>query len=100
MLEIESNATLALEEGIVLHSLPEQDWFYAFSVVSGDQFRLNKTSFWVLENISTGLEWRKLRDRYLKTFEVPLQQGEKDLGELVDELHIQKIIRREGNEKD
>ena len=96
MLELESNATLALEGGIVLHSLPEQDWFYAFSVASGDQFRLNKTSFWVLENISTGIEWSELRDNYLKTFEVPLEQGEKDLEELVEELYAQKIIRREG----
>jgi len=100
VLELESSATLALEEGIVLHSLPEQDWYYAFSVVSGDQFRLNKTSFWVLENISAGIEWSILRDNYLKTFEVPLSQGETDLKALVNDLYSQKIIRREGNEKD
>lgn len=99
MLDLESNTTLALEEGIVLHSLPEQDWYYAFSVISGDQFRLNQTSFWVLENISTGIEWKKLISSFLKTFEVPLQQGENDLRALVDQLHAQKIIRRVDDEK-
>lgn len=100
MLELESSATLALEEGIVLHSLPEQDYYYAFSVITGDQFRLNETSFWVLENISTGTEWKILRDNFLNTFEIPLEQAENDLKTLLNELFRQKIIRRDGNEKD
>ena len=100
MLVLDSNTVLALEEGIVLHSMPEQDWYYAFSVVSGDQFRLNKTSFWVLENISTGIEWSKLKETFLNTFEVPVEQGENDLRVLVDESFTKKIIRREGNGKD
>jgi len=100
MLDLEPNVTLSLEEGIVLHSLPEQDWYYAFSVVTGDQFRLNKTSFWVLEEISIGIEWSVLKHNFLKTFEISLEQAENDLKTLLDELSSQKIIRRDGNEKD
>lgn len=99
MLALKSGVVLALEPGIVLHSLPDQDWFYAFSVISGDQFRLNRTSFRVLENISTGIEWTRLRSDFLKTFKVSSEQGEADLRNLMTGLYKQKIIRREGNEK-
>ena len=97
---VRSGIVLALEPGIVLHSLPNQDRFYAFSVISGNQFRLNRTSFWVLEKISTGIEWSKLRDYFLETFEVPSEQGESELKSLVDELCSQTIVRRNGDEKD
>ena len=99
MLALKSGIVLALEPGIVLHSLPDQDWFYAFSVITGDQFRLNRTSFWALENISTGAEWTRLRDEFSKTFDVLSEQGEADLRKLVNELYKQKIIRREENAK-
>ena len=99
MLALKSGVVLVLESGIVLHSLPDQDWFYAFSVISGDQFRLNRTSFWVLETISNGIEWARLRDDFLATFDVPPRQGEADLRKLVNELYSQKVIRRRGNEE-
>ena len=99
MLALRPGVVLSLEPGIVLHSLPEHDWFYALSVVSGDQFQLNRTSFWVLEEISSGIEWNRLRDDFLTTFEVSAKQGEADLRKLVNELHRQKIIGRRGNEE-
>jgi len=99
MLALKSSVVLSLEPGIVLHSLPDQDRFYAFSVITGDQFRLNRTSFWVLEHISLGIEWTRLRDDFLKAFEVSSEQGEADLRKLVNKLYKQKIIRREENEK-
>ncbi|MCL0091275.1 PqqD family protein, partial [Dehalococcoidales bacterium] len=83
--------------GIVLHSLPDQDWFFAFNVETGEQFRLNHTSFWVLETISDSIEWIRLRDSFLETFDVSAHQGEADLRKLVNELYKQKIIRRRGH---
>ena len=97
MLALESNTVLALEQGIVLRSLPDQDSFYAFSVVTGDQFRLNQTSFWVLEAISNGIEWVHLKEGFLEAFEVSAEQGEADLRKLLDELYEQQIIRRQSN---
>ena len=102
MLALKPGEALTLEPGIVLHSLPDQDRYYAFSVITGDQFRLNQTSFWVLEAISNGIEWIRLRDSFLAAFEVSAKQGEADLLKLVNEMYEQKIIGRQGHgeEKD
>lgn len=97
MLVLKPGETLALEPGIVLHSMPNQEWYYAFSVITGDQFRLNRTSFWVLETISDGIEWGRLRDSFLAAFEVSARQGESDLRKLLNELYKQKIIGRQGH---
>lgn len=94
MLALESNTVLALEPGIVLHSLPAQDHFFAFSVITGDEFHLNQTSYWVLEAIGEGTEWCQLKDSFLETFEITLQQGEEDLRRIVEEFYSEKIIGR------
>lgn len=97
--KLKSEDTLALEEGIVLHSLPDQSFYYAFSVINGDQFRLNRTSFWVLEEISEGIAWLKLKENFLATFEISAKQGEADLRKLLNDLYNQKIIGRSNDEK-
>ncbi len=100
MLALTSDEILALEPGIVLHSLSDQNWYYAFSVITGDQFRLNQTSFWVLEEISKGIEWVHLKEGFLAAFEVSAEQGEVDLRKLLYELYNQKIIGRQGHGKE
>jgi hypothetical protein len=97
MLALKPGTLLVVEKGIVLHSLPDQNWFYAFSVITGDQYRLNRTSFWVLEEISQGVEWAYLKGSFLTTFEVSPEQGESDLLQLLNELYEDKLIRRQEN---
>ncbi len=100
MLALKSGVVLMIERGIVLHSLPDHDWFFAFNVVTGDQFRLNRTSFWVLETIGDGTEWLGLRNSFLTTFDISPQQGEADLRTLLNQLYRQKIIRRQNDAKE
>lgn len=97
MLALESGTVLSLAPGIVLHSLPDQDHFFAFSVITGDEFYLNHTSFWVLEAISKGIKWVELKNSFLETFEVAPKQGERDLRELVNDLLEEKLIGRRSN---
>jgi hypothetical protein len=99
MLVLEPGDTIALESGIVLHSIPGRDFYYAFSVVTGEQFHLNRTSFWVLEKINNGIEWINLNSTFLETFEVSAKDGEEDLRQLVSSLEEQNIIRRNRDEK-
>ena len=89
MLEIKPGTVIALSPGIVLHSLPDQEWYHAFSVENGDQYNLNRTSFWVLEKISNGIEWEQLIVNFIDYFEVSLEEGQADLSELIKELYKQ-----------
>ncbi len=99
MLEIKPDTVIALSPGIVLHSLLDQEWYHAFSVENGDQYNLNRTSFWVLEKIGDGIEWERLVNDFIDHFEVSLEEGQADLSELVKELHNQNILRRQENGK-
>lgn len=100
MLALTPSTIIALEPNILLHSLPEQDSFYAFNVQIGDHFRLNRTSYWVLEAIDEGIEWATLLDRFLATFEVSAIQGEEDLRDLINGLHEERIIGRQEHEEE
>ena len=93
MLEIKPSLMITLSPDTVLHSLPDQGWFFAFNVSTGDQFKLNQTSFWVLEAINNGIEWSRLRNDYIATFEVSEEQGEADLCTLLKELYEQAVIK-------
>lgn len=99
MLALESDTILALEQGIVLHSLPEQDHFFAFSVITGDEFKLNQTSFWVLEAIGDGIKWSELKSSFLRTFDVVPVHGESDLRKILEQFYSEKIIWRRDNGK-
>lgn len=102
MLALELDTVLVLEPGIVLRALPDQDHYYAFSVITGDEFQLNQTSYWVLEAISEGVSWGQLKGSFLGTFDVAPEQGEADLREIVEKLITERIIGRDndGDQKD
>jgi hypothetical protein len=80
---------------MVLHSLPDQGHFFAFSLTTGDEFHLNQTSFWVLEAIGEGIKWGQLKKSFLDSFDVAPQQGESDLLVILGEFKKGRIIRRQ-----
>lgn len=95
MLELRGDTMLTLPPQVVLHSIPDQDWYYVFNVTSGDQFKLNLTSYWVLEHINGGMKYNILERDFLDMFEVPEDQGGKDLEQLVRRFIRRKIVRRQ-----
>ena len=97
MLALEADTVLTLEPGVVLHSLPDQAHFFAFSVITGDEYHLNQTSFWVLETIGEGIKWNQLRESFFETFDVTPQQGEADLQGIVEQFYSEKILGRRTN---
>jgi hypothetical protein len=100
MLEIKPDTPIALTPSIVLHSLPSRNFYYAFDVESGEQYKLNMTSFWVLEKISARIEWSELKESFLNTFEVSPEQAQMDLIALINDLSNQHLVRSEENGKD
>ena len=86
MLALDNEDRLVLREGVMLHSIPRENWYYAFSVVTGDQFRLNGPSFWILETIGRGVTWRSLQESFLEEYDVDAVVGWEDLANTVAEL--------------
>lgn len=94
MLALGPGAVLALSPGIVLQALPDQDWFFAFNVETGDHYSLNKTSFWILEALGEGMEWVDLKERFLEAFAVSPEEGEADLQVIMNQFLEEKLIRK------
>ncbi len=94
MLELSAETKLTLSPTILLRSIPKRDSYFAFDFASGDQFNLNRTSYWILETIGTGILWQELADRFLDTYEVAREDGLRDLIEIVDQSLGGGIIRR------
>src|SRR3990172_5653175 len=102
MLALDPKTILALSPDILLRSIPDQGWYFAFDVASGDEFRLNGTSFWILEAISTGVAWTDLLAEFLAGFDVDPEQGEADLRAATSRLCEEGVVRRlsDGNQDD
>lgn len=60
MLALNAEIRFQLEEDILLQALPELDHYYAFNVKSGDNFKLNHTAHWALENIGGRVKYGDL----------------------------------------
>ena len=100
MLEIRPQETLFLQKGVVLHSIPREDWYYAFNVDTGDQFQLNGSSFWILETLGSGVRWERLTDAFLKEYEVESTTGREDLARAVSEFIEQGLVGRHADADD
>lgn len=100
MLALDESTTLELSTTTLLRSLSGQKQFFAFDVVSGEQFRLNRSAYWILEAIGSGIEWTKLRTQFLDTFDVAPEDGEADLRITVNQFLEEKLIRRVCNGKE
>lgn len=94
MLALDAETRIALSPTILLRSLPEQGHFLAFDIAGGDHFRLNRTSFWILEAIGTGIRWADLLAQFLRTFGISYEEGEADLTVVVGQFLHEKVVRR------
>ena len=100
MLEIRDVDALFLLDGVMLHSVPREDWYYAFNVKTGDQFRLNGPSFWILETIGGGVTWQTLQEAFLGEYDVAADTGREDLANTVAEFMEQGLVGRRADAED
>jgi len=99
MLALKADDKIGLVPNIALHSNAQNNFFMAFNVITGEQFRLNTTSFWVMESITEGIEWAKLKESFFRRFEVGRAQGDKDLNSLASQLLELGLVEITGGER-
>lgn len=94
MLVLGPTTKLALSPFILLHSLPDHGLYFAFDAASGDHFRLNRTSFWLLETVGPGITWADLCSRFLEAFDVEPEVAVQDLLAAIGQCDEYGMIRR------
>jgi|GEM_PF-653206 hypothetical protein len=103
MLAIKPDVRLAQAEGIMVQAIPEIDHYYAFSIMGGDQFKLNYTAYWVLGAIGNGVNFQTLLDEFAQNFDLEEEKAKEDLAEVIQfalENNIIKEIDHEDYEED
>lgn len=93
MLAIKEEKRLTLGDGIVLQAIPDLDHYYAFNTVSGDQFQLNHTAYWILQAIQDGVDFQNLLTRFTLAFDLNESEGTRDLMEVINFALDNKIIK-------
>jgi hypothetical protein len=99
MLALKDDDIISLVPNIALYGDAKRNFFFAFNVITGEQFRLNSTSFWVIESITEGIKWAKLKESFFQKFDVEWEQGDKDLNSLARHLQRMGLVEIERGEK-
>lgn len=100
MLEIDQNDTFILAESIFLQKISELEKYWVFNIDTGEHYSLNKTSYWILEQIAENLPAKNILKDFLGNFDVDESQGKDDFREIINGFLTEGIIkRREKNEK-
>ena len=82
MLEIGSDNIFLLNRDIVLKAIGGEN-FYALDLSTGDHFKLNCTSYWILESLTTPMAFSFLQYEFGHHFCIPESQAAEDLYEVV-----------------
>lgn len=93
MLEIGTKTVLHVADGVVMKSFPEANQYYAFNTITGDNFDLNHTAFWVLNSLTDAVVLSELETEYVETFGVRRALGAKHLKELIAILLENALIK-------
>ncbi|MFH0768369.1 MAG: hypothetical protein V1932_02220 [Chloroflexota bacterium] len=99
MLALKAHDNVGLAPNIALYGDARNDFFLAFNVITGEQFSLNSTSFWVMESIMKSMEWAKLRESFFRKFELERSRSDKDLDRLASQLLELGLVEIKGGEK-
>lgn len=93
MLVMNPKTVFALNDQIVLQSIPELDHYYAFDIENGDQFQLNHTAHWVLQTVGAGIEWRELCETFADRYGLPTESFDQELLPVIQSALQSKILK-------
>lgn len=91
MLAINPDSKFVLAKGISLQGISELGHYYAFDTTTGDHFKLNHTSHWVLETIYSETSFRDLVEQFVLVYDLSQNAAIEDLTEIIQyavENHI------------
>ena len=94
MLEINEDSTFILSDNIFLQKIEELGKYWVFNIETGEHYSLNKTSYWILEQIALNLPIESILMDLVDTYDVDEEQGKNDLDETINKFLKEKIIKR------
>lgn len=92
MLEINPQARFKINEEFVLHQIEELDKYWLFNIVSGDIFKLNDVSMFILQGLREGKSYESLVSGLLQQFDVMEDRAQQDVKNILFKFLKEKII--------
>lgn len=99
MLEINLQAKFRLNEEFVLHQIEELDKYWLFNIVTGDIFKLNDVSMFILQGLRECKSYESLVFDLLQQFDVEEDMVKYDILEILHKFLNKKIISQVEGEK-
>jgi hypothetical protein len=100
MLELGENKPLELGASIFLQEIKELEKYWAFNIETGENYSLNRTSYWILMQIGEGRPLPDISHDFINTFDVEEEVGKNDFDNIINNFLDEGIIeRREENEE-
>lgn len=92
MLEINPLARYKLNEDFVLHQIEELDKYWLFNIVTGDIFKLNDVSMFILQGLRQDKSFGSLVSGLLQQYDVSENRAQKDVHKILLKFKNEKII--------
>jgi hypothetical protein len=92
MLEMNLQAKFKLNDEFVLHQIEELDKYWLFNIETGDIFKLNDVSMFILQGLREGKSFGSLVSRLLQQFDVMEDRAQKDVQKILLKFIDEKII--------
>lgn len=84
-----------LSKDIVLRKVERLHLYWAFNVSDGSRYRLNHTAYLILEMLAAGGQSLvDILNSIVDAYEVDLEQSQKDLKEILEELLYEGVVMR------
>lgn len=92
MLEINPQTKFKMNDEFVLHQIEELDKYWLFNIVTGDIFKLNDVSMFILQGLRKGKSFESLVSGLLQQYDVSEDRAQKDVQKILSKFTSEKII--------
>jgi Coenzyme PQQ synthesis protein D (PqqD). len=97
MLAINNHHLFKLQDSCVLHGIEGLDKYWLFNTENGDHYELNRTSYWILEQLNEKKSFAALLSSLKNCFEIEEEVAVADLKELLTYLVNEGILQMDSS---